>query len=185
MRWLWRWRSTEHWPDPPERLIDVPASRDPSPDVLRRLRGIDPQAEVIYIGGGRWWLGRVKPNSPRRAVGRRMALAIREGDGFPWESQGASRWPELRQALLMAQGFGLLAEVSVQGEPDGALVAALERAVSERRQPVEPDPEELERQAAAAERRTRERELLSWLYRRSPYGRANPWIGWTPTRSTT
>jgi hypothetical protein len=85
----------------------------------------------------------------------------------------------------MAQGFGLLAEVSVQGEPDGALVAALERAVSERRQPVEPDPEELERQAAAAERRTRERELLSWLYRRSPYGRANPWIGWTPTRSTT
>jgi hypothetical protein len=181
MRWL-RWRNgkcADDW-DRPERLIDVPATRDPSPELLRRLRAIDPQAEVIYIGNGRWWLGRVKPNSPRRAIGRRMALAIRQGDGFPWEQDGTSRWPELRQALLMAQGFGLLAEVNVQGEPDAALVATMERVLTQRDTPTEPDPDEVAKTAAAAERQIRDRELLHWLYDRSPYGRANPWVGWTP-----
>lgn len=46
------------------------------PDLVRRLREIDPAADLIYLGEGRWQLGRYKPEnsrvrekSARRSVG--------------------------------------------------------------------------------------------------------------------
>lgn len=164
------------WPDPPERLIDLPVLREPTPHLLRRLRALDHRAEVVYAGDGRWWVGRVKTDSARRATGRRMALAIQQGDGL----YGPTRWPELRQALLMAQGFGLVVDVRVQGEPDAILEKEFALALYVERGGAFLSDEERAREAARRDRirenRIRDRELTRWLFARSPLGRANPWV---------
>lgn len=163
------------------RLIDVQAVREPSPELLHRLRQIDPRAEVVYVGQGRWWVGRVKTNSARIAVGRRMLVAIRGGDDLPDEpGTPGDRWPELRQALLMSQGFGLVCDVTVYGEPDALLVREFELAmyVEGGGQFVSDEEREWEsrRRDRIRENRIRDRELTRWLYKRSPHGRGNPWV---------
>lgn len=179
-RWLFRSRSDSS--DLPERLIDIPTFRDPSPELLRRLRVYDPRAEVVYAGQGRWLVGRVKTNSPRRATGRRMALAIKAGDGFP-----SDRWPELRQALLMAQGFGVVVDVTMQGEPDGRLVNefALAMHVEQGGRYLSPDEQQRASNSRdhVREQQTRERDLGRWLYSRSPHGRGNAWVSYTTRRT--
>jgi hypothetical protein len=142
---------------------------------------MDDRAEVVYVGQGRWWVGRVKPNSPRRATGRQLALAIREGDGF-----GGDQWPELRQALLMAQGFGLVVDVTVQGEPDAVLVREFALAMYVERGGTYLSDEEQQHQRRRRDRISehliRERDLSKWLYSRSPYGRGNPWVSMSTAR---
>lgn len=165
-----------------ERLIDIPGQvREPSPDLLRRLREIEPRAEVLYVGAGRWWLGRVKTESARCHAGRQMAARIREGDGHPlkedWSPVGG-RWAALRQALLMSQGFGLVSEVQVDGEPDARIVEELRRAKFVEQGGVleseEAAAEESVRRDRIRENKVRERELAKWLWSRSKYGRGNP-----------
>lgn len=174
MRWFRRLWSGPDWSDAPERLIDMPTVRDPSPELLRRLRALDARAEVVYVGEGRWWVGRVKPDSARRATGRRMALAIRKGDGL----YGPSQWPQLRQALLMAQGFGLVVDKTIQGEPDAILVREFRLAMYVERGGTYLSDEERQQESTRRDRirenRVRERDLAKWLYARSPYGRGNP-----------
>ncbi len=110
---------------PPERLIDIPEIREPSPDLLRLLREVDSRAEVVYVGNGMWYVGRVKSDAPRRITARREILNLRESDGFPDEE----RWPKLRQALLKEQGFGVVVRETIQGEPDDILVAEFTKAM--------------------------------------------------------
>lgn len=170
-----------------DRLIDVSAVREPSPELLHRLRQIDPRAEVVYVGQGRWWVGRVKPDSARVPTGRRMLAAIRAGDGFPDDPGTPSdRWPELRQALLMAQGFGLVCDVTVYGEPDALLVREFELAMYVERGGEFVSDEEREwerrRRDRIRENRIRDRELTKWLYKRSPNGRGNPWVSMSTDR---
>jgi hypothetical protein len=110
-----------------------------------------------------------------------MALAIKEGDGF-----AGDRWPELRQALLMAQGFGLVVDVTVQGEPDAVLVREFALAMYVERGGTylsdEEQQQESRRRDRIREHRVRERDLSRWLYSRSPYGRGNPWVSMSPRR---
>lgn len=134
MRW---WRKllggSDKYPDPPERLIDIPEFREPSPDLLRRLRALDPRAEVLYAGKGVWYVGRVKTDSRRRIDARREILSLRVEDGFP----DVGRLPELRQAILKEQGFGLVVWTDgkegrpkpIYGEPDAILVREFEMAM--------------------------------------------------------
>ena len=112
-------------PDPPKRLIDISVEREPSADLLWRLRELDPRAEVVYMGNGMWYVGRVKSDVPRRITARREILSIKESDGFPDEE----RWPKLRQALLKEQGFGVVVRETIQGEPDDILVAEFSKAM--------------------------------------------------------
>lgn len=49
------------------KLRNVPTPLSPDPDILDRLRGVDPDADLVYLGEGRWALGTVTPmNSFRR-----------------------------------------------------------------------------------------------------------------------
>src|SRR5574341_1372003 len=165
---------SDDWPDQPERLIDVPAVREPSAELLHRLRQIDSRAEVIYVGQGRWWVGRVKADSARRPVGQQMLAAIMAGDGFPDEpGTETDRWPELRQAMLMAQGFGLVCDVTVYGDPDARLVREFELAMYVERGGQFVSEEEREWQSRRRDRirenRIRDRDLTKWLYKRSPH----------------
>ena len=139
---------------PPERLIDIPETREPSPDLLRRLRELDSRAEVVYVGNGMWYVGRVKPDAPRRITARREILNLRESDGFPDEE----RWPKLRQALLKEQGFGVVVREKIQGEPDDILVAEFTRAMFVERGGVIDNEEKRAKRA----RRSRQRDRAQW-----------------------
>lgn len=116
-----------------------------------------------------------------------MVVAIQGGDGFPDEpGKPSDRWPELRQALLMSQGFGLVCDVTVYGEPDALLVQEFELAMYVERggQFVSDEEREWEsrRRDRIRENRIRDRDLTKWLYARSPHGRANPWVSMSNQR---
>jgi hypothetical protein len=117
-----------------------------------------------------------------------MVVAILEGDGFPDEpGEPSDRWPERRQALLMCQGFGLVCDVTVYGEPDALLIREFELAMYVERggQFVSDEEREWEsrRRDRILENRVRDRDLTKWLFKRHPYGRGNPWVSLTGRRS--
>jgi hypothetical protein len=183
------------------RLIDLPGQlREPSDDLLGRLRAIDPLAEVVYVGNGRWWLGRVKTDSARCAAGRRMLAGLMaDTEPLPLgrvEREAALRQREasLLQARLMSQGFSLTSEI-VAHEADDRLVEELRRAkyVEQHSKPSdfatpesaralwlrlglnpEAAAEEEARRDRIRENKVRERDLAKWLWSRSPLARANP-----------
>ncbi|MDZ7418782.1 MAG: hypothetical protein ONB52_21875 [candidate division KSB1 bacterium] len=155
------------------RLIDLPEPLwRPSEELLKRLRSIDPLVEVVYVGQGRYWLGRVKSDSARRLTGVRMLTRLNDGDGLE------VTWPELRQAILMSQGFGLLAEVTCQGQPDALLERELRRLTYRSASDDQNrDPDEEARRARVQEIRQYERDLARWLFRRgSVYGRQDKFV---------
>lgn len=68
-------------------------------------------AELFYAGTGWWWLGVVKPNSPRMEIGRKTLQF--------WADKGIEHeWPIVRMELLKAQGFGLIAKFRAEGGTD-------------------------------------------------------------------
>ncbi len=142
----------------PKRLIDIPEFREPSPNLLRQLRALDHRAEVVYAGQGVWYVGRVKPESPRRILARREILSLRVEDGFP----DVGRLPELRQAILKEQGFGLVVWTDgkegrpkpIYGEPDAILVKEFEMAMFVERGGVIETEEDLLAKAVASSARS-------------------------------
>lgn len=167
------------YPEPPVRLIAIPEQeRTPSSELLRRLRALDDRAEVLYIGHGHWLLGHVDEFVGRGArinMGKRMALRIKAGDGFPFDE---GRWAALRQAQMYLQGFNVLSDLEIQGEPDAQLLEELRRClyVEQGGQLETPRAlaEESARRDRQRERQVREREMVHWLWGRSPHGRGNP-----------
>ena len=150
---------------------------EPSADLLRRLRELDARVEVLYLGEGHWWMGRVKEDSAKRAVGQRMARRIREGDGFPFDE---GRWAALRHALLLTYGWNIITEVTVQGDPAPVLEEELRRDLFLRRGGVIVSDEERAAESARQDRiresKVRERDMAKWLFSRSPRGRGNAWV---------
>lgn len=104
-----------------KRLIDYPEEYAVAPeDVFERIREIDPNAEIIGMSDGVWWLGVVKPLAARVEAGRR-ALKTYEKLGF--EKSDPVRWPVIRNALLMVQGFGLIGKYRFSmGADFGAMI---------------------------------------------------------------
>lgn len=141
---------SDDFPDPPGRLIDIPEEREPSPDLLRRLRVMDSRAEVFYAGHGMWYVGRVKPNSRRRIDARRDILSLRKDDGFP----DVERMPEMRQAILKEQGFGVVVREFIRGEPDDILVAEFAKAMFVERGGEIDTEEKKEKRARRSRQRT-------------------------------
>lgn len=79
-----------------DRLTDVSTFYEAPPEVITQLRAIDPVTELVYVGKGRWWLGRVDPHTPAVEAGRQDLLRC--------QHEGAL-WPTLRKAMLKSQGF--------------------------------------------------------------------------------
>jgi hypothetical protein len=166
-------------PSSPARLIDIPGQeRQPSAELLHRLRALDTRAEVLYTGHGHWLLGHVNEGMDRGArvrMGQRMALRVRAGDGYAFTED---RWAALRQGLMYAQGFHVISDLEIQGEPDGQLVEELRRCLFVENGGVLETPRALAEQAALRdrqrERQVRERDMVHWLWGRSVYGRGNP-----------
>lgn len=96
------------------RLVTLPVARETPADVLRLLRAVSCDAELVCVDGRRWQLLMVDPQKERSQIGRRMLARYR--------TYGATidQW---RQAHLMAQGASLMGEYTV--EPCSALAADL------------------------------------------------------------
>lgn len=88
-----------------KRLIEgIPEERVAPDWVFARLREIDPTIEVVYVDNGWWWIGSVKPNTQRAAVGQATLKFWKDRDI-------EMAWPIRRQEMLKAQGFGLISKV--------------------------------------------------------------------------
>lgn len=104
-----------------ERLVAV--EREAPEHLLRRLRVIDPTAELLYLGRGEWVLG-VMTDDPRvRMAGKRLvqscervAAKLRAKD---ITHDHRRRW---RMGLARQLGFRLTAEYEIRGEPTAAIV---------------------------------------------------------------
>jgi len=90
------------------------------------LRRIDPTAELVYFGEGKWLLGRVRPNALRykaavRIIDRALhRLAV--GDQLTPEGRG-----RIQLAYLALQGFAPIEFYT--GEPTYAIVHDFQRAL--------------------------------------------------------
>lgn len=136
------------------RLIDVPVERETPLPVLAACRAIDPTAELLYIGEGRWWLGSVStPNKYRQRTGLRL---LKRELGRDHPDRGVCR-----QGTLLLQGFAMIAEYP---EADDVLVEDFRRRDWQFK--YEPDANEFtasesepERKQEAARQRIREKLL--------------------------
>lgn len=105
----------------------APLGRTPPDDLVARLREINPEAELLYIGKGKWLLGLVRPDGFRR----RMALAriakltkiLERAYLLPEEVKRAAAL-RLWKARLHAEGFKDIALYQT-GDPDGSIVEDL------------------------------------------------------------
>lgn len=97
--------------------IHFPQSRLAPKEVIQRLREIDPMAELVYFGRGRWVLGVYGPNAERIAAARRRLSRLSHVPGHRAEVREM-----VQEARLHASGFRPIEWYTVQGEPGGAIV---------------------------------------------------------------
>jgi hypothetical protein len=88
-------------------LVDLPSLRRPPPDILRRLRAIRPNAEVLWAQG-RWMLGEVRPNEEKRRRAARMVHEFLKRRSLAESTAHWESWDNqvfLREARLLMAGF--------------------------------------------------------------------------------
>jgi hypothetical protein len=111
-------------------LVDFPVLREPPQHVLAGLRAIDPTADLVYFGRGRWLLGSVRPNAELRETSERiyrralrlLAIAL-NNPTFNFNPGNARRlFGRVDFAVLGMQGFRFVHEYVVQGELSSAIV---------------------------------------------------------------
>lgn len=108
-----------------ELEVAVGVERAAPDPVLRGLRVIDPTAELIYLGHGRWLLGRVVPHEPIRKAGERLAASCHRATknrNTASRSLAQSDYDRNLLAQLRLRGFQPTTEYRVYGEPTGAIV---------------------------------------------------------------
>lgn len=162
-------------------LVDLPQSRTAPDDLRRRLRELDRTAELLYLGFGRWSVGRVRPTDESVRIAQRM---LRTYWGMKDSARATRRGVQrYRFAEACRQGFRPVAEYTMR-EPDDRIVkdfqASQYRMLHQRTDLLD----EFERSAAeeqAARRKDmrdpdRARDSLNYI-RQSNFGRAVSSVG--------
>ena len=105
----------------PERLVQFEnAEARPTPLLLlAELRTIDPRAELVYVGGGDWWLGAINPNDERTRKGQLILQQMDALDGVIREKPSIRR--NIMLGRLLVQGFARIAVYHAVGEPSGTV----------------------------------------------------------------
>jgi len=104
-----------------------PGGRTPDPSLLRDLRDIDPQAELLYLGRGFWILGVVNPNriavrSAERRLKRLYQTLNTATARFRKDPALQVEWASrILQARLASWGFRPIATYQVAGWPGSAI----------------------------------------------------------------
>lgn len=100
------------------RLTSLSSFREAPEHLVRDLRAIDSTAELYYVENGIWWLGSVRPNMDRKKTALHL-LGVEAKKMKP-------RRHIVQQALLLLEGFALVQQYEIQGEPDRRIVADFE-----------------------------------------------------------
>lgn len=102
------------------RLNEGLIEREAPGHLLRALRVIDPTAEFVYMGEGRWLLGRLASTAAIRVAGQRLVESCKRA------VEGRKPTPLDARRYLFAQlrlnGFQPTSEYVFQGEPDSSVV---------------------------------------------------------------
>jgi hypothetical protein len=102
-------------------LVEWSAIYDAPPELLRRLRAIRPNVELLYQGEGRWMLGEVRWNWEKYRRGVAIIaqfLHNRHKEGVAVLSDPRHR-RFLEEGLLLMQGFTWIRDY--EGPPDGRI----------------------------------------------------------------
>ena len=119
-----------------DSLVHFPALRTAPEHVVRGLREVDPTAELVYFGRGRWILGSVRPDSDVIAQAERILRRAYKLAAFAENNPRFKVNPaNIRRLLgridfayLGTQGFRFIHEYRIQGEPTSAIVEDFRRA---------------------------------------------------------
>lgn len=124
---------------------------DRPPDwLLIELRKLDQTAELVGLGDGRWWLGRVRPNRIRQKKAQ-VILALQE-------SQTIRRETWIKHELAR-QGFGFIQEFT--GEPNSRIILAFDYALeAERRDLFDREFKAMLRESDGTNHNARRRAIL-------------------------
>ena len=108
-----------------ERLIEVPTIREAPADLVRGLRLLDQQLELIYLGWCKWILGRVRPTDDSVRIANEM---LRNYWALPPRARHTIRGiRRYRFAIACLQGFRPIAEYMLT-EPDSRIARDFERS---------------------------------------------------------
>lgn len=102
-----------------DALVSIPTTREVPADVRRGLRALDPTAEVVYLGFGKWVVGRVRPTDDSMRIARHMLASYWR---LPAAARGTKRsLQRYRFALACQQGFRPVAQYVLR-DLDGRVV---------------------------------------------------------------
>lgn len=112
---------------------ELPTGREAPPEVTRGLKDVDPSAELVYMGDGRWDLLRMRPKTDDRAQVASLMLqnAYRACGKGRLAEQGWYR--ALRFARLIRHGYIVFGRYRLGRDPDARIVHEFRRAMWEYR----------------------------------------------------
>lgn len=110
-------------------LHDLPTGRTAPPEVVAALREIDPTAELIYMGDGRWDLLRLRPKNDDRELVASGLLATAYGACQKGRLAEHGWYRALRFARLVRQGYVVFNRYRINGDPDARIVHEFRRAI--------------------------------------------------------
>lgn len=151
------------------RLEQVVGVERTAPTALRhRLKQIEPEAEVVYVGNGKWWLGRMDPHADLAKAGQQKMRVANQATAHRQVTDDTAML--YRVGRLQQEGFRMMAEY--EGEPDGRLVKDLEVAdylwrqasTFERWQRSLDEEAEREKDAALKDLTSEDRAKDAWAY---------------------
>lgn len=98
--------------------IAIPQFRIAPPELVARLREIEPLAELVYLGQGKWFLGTLAPTPVRYRAGARKVSAAHRLKPQNAADMARALWMHYEGSLLL-QGFA--GWQIFTGEPDSAI----------------------------------------------------------------
>lgn len=108
-----------------DRLTKVPTTREAPADLVRSLRALDPQLELVYLGWCKWILGRVRATDESVRIANEM---LRNYWAMPPRARHTIRGiRRYRFAIACLQGFRPIAEYMLN-DPDSRIVHDFERS---------------------------------------------------------
>jgi len=119
-----------------KQFVEYPQLRLCPTHVLAGLRAIEPTADLLYFGRGRWILGCLKPNPFAIAQGEKILKNALWLEVFTHNNPRFTINPAHRRriagrvelALLAIQGWKFIGEYLLRGSPDWAIVDDFQRA---------------------------------------------------------
>ncbi len=99
--------------------LPIPRIRTADPSLLAGLREVDPTTDLIYLGGKKWSLMRLRPLNDERIRGATRFLEAIHGHSIQANTDDERRWyMRLRAARMHVAGYTVVSNWEFEGDPD-------------------------------------------------------------------